>query len=66
MFLKKPTKDLRPDSEEEEVQNVLPPMKKRDFTVEQLLPFDGVRNERILIALCGKVSASFQVFFFSN
>ncbi|VDK72920.1 unnamed protein product [Onchocerca ochengi] len=55
VFLKKPTRDLRPDDEEEEVQKALPPMKKRDFTVEQLLPFDGVRNERILIALCGKV-----------
>ncbi|KAM3715886.1 Membrane-associated progesterone receptor component [Dirofilaria immitis] len=55
VFLKKPTKGVSPDDKEEEVQDALPPMEKRDFTVEQLLTFDGVRNERILIALCGKV-----------
>lgn len=33
----------------------LPPMKKRDFTVQELLEFDGVKNERVLLAVCGKV-----------
>ncbi|XP_028397441.1 membrane-associated progesterone receptor component 2-like [Dendronephthya gigantea] len=33
----------------------LPPMKKRDFTVNELLEFDGVKNERVLLAVCGKV-----------
>ena len=33
----------------------LPPMKKRDFTVKELLEFDGVKNERVLLAVCGKV-----------
>ncbi|CAG9532355.1 unnamed protein product [Cercopithifilaria johnstoni] len=54
VFLKKPTKDVRPNGEEK-TSNALPPMQKRDFTVEQLLPFDGVQNERILMAICGKV-----------
>ncbi|KAL4002693.1 Cytochrome b5-like Heme/Steroid binding domain family protein [Acanthocheilonema viteae] len=54
VFLKKPAKHIRPDGEEE-ASNALPPIKKRDFTVEQLLPFDGVQNERILMAVCGKV-----------
>uniref|UniRef100_A0A0R3RGV4 Cytochrome b5 heme-binding domain-containing protein n=1 Tax=Elaeophora elaphi TaxID=1147741 RepID=A0A0R3RGV4_9BILA len=54
MFLKKSEKNVRPDGEEE-ASNALPPMQKRDFTVEQLLPFDGVQNERILMAVCGKV-----------
>lgn len=33
----------------------LPPMKKRDFTVKELLQFDGIKNERVLLAVCGKV-----------
>lgn len=32
-----------------------PPMKKRDFTVAQLREYDGVKNERILVAVNGKV-----------
>ncbi|VDM39987.1 unnamed protein product [Toxocara canis] len=35
---------------------VLPqPMKKRDFTVTELLEYNGVDNERILLAICDKV-----------
>lgn len=37
------------------VDTGLPPMKKRDFTVAQLSEYDGVKNERILIAVNGKV-----------
>ncbi|NWH66209.1 PGRC2 protein, partial [Geococcyx californianus] len=33
----------------------LPRMKRRDFTLEQLREFDGVRNPRILLAVNGKV-----------
>lgn len=33
----------------------LPPMKKRDFTVTELREYDGVKNERILLAVNGKV-----------
>ena len=33
----------------------LPPMQKRDFTVKELLEFDGRKNERVLLAVCGKV-----------
>lgn len=34
----------------------LPPLKKRDFTLEELKEYDGVKNEgRILIAVNGKV-----------
>uniref|UniRef100_F1L8C1 Membrane-associated progesterone receptor component 1 n=1 Tax=Ascaris suum TaxID=6253 RepID=F1L8C1_ASCSU len=32
-----------------------PPMKKRDFTVSELREYNGVDNERILMAVCGKV-----------
>jgi len=38
------------------VEPQLPPMKKRDFTVEQLREFDGTgKDGRILIALNGNV-----------
>lgn len=53
MFLKKSTKEVVQN--ERENSNDLPPMPKRDFTVEQLKHFDGVQNERILLAVCGKV-----------
>ncbi|VDN81803.1 unnamed protein product [Brugia pahangi] len=53
VFLKKPTKEKHSDVEE--TLNSLPPMQKRDFTVEELLHFDGIQNERILMAVCGKV-----------
>ncbi|XP_028571151.2 membrane-associated progesterone receptor component 1 [Podarcis muralis] len=33
----------------------LPKLKRRDFTLEELRPFDGVQNERILMAINGKV-----------
>lgn len=48
---------LKPKKEEEDVgeRYSLPPMKKRDFTVSELLEFDGVRNDRVLLAVCGKV-----------
>ncbi|EJW82308.1 hypothetical protein WUBG_06779 [Wuchereria bancrofti] len=55
VFLKKPAKEIHSDVEEEETLNSLPPMQKRDFTVEQLLHFNGIQNERILMAICGKV-----------
>ena len=40
---------------ENEAEPSLPPLKKRDFTVDELLEFDGVKNERVLLAVCGKV-----------
>ena len=40
---------------EEEVRKVLPPMEKRDFKLEELKPYNGVENSRILIAVNGKV-----------
>lgn len=43
------------DAPSEPVPTGLPPMKKRDFTVAQLSEYDGVKNERILIAVNGKV-----------
>lgn len=48
---------LKPKKEEEHVgeRYSLPPMKKRDFTVSELLEFDGVKNERVLLSVCGKV-----------
>ncbi|KAM9329517.1 membrane-associated progesterone receptor component 2 [Gastrophryne carolinensis] len=36
-------------------QAPLPRMKRRDFSVQQLLEYDGVRNPRILLAINGKV-----------
>ncbi|NXB78455.1 PGRC1 protein, partial [Donacobius atricapilla] len=33
----------------------LPKMKRRDFALEQLRPFDGVTDPRILMAVNGKV-----------
>ncbi|NXE75660.1 PGRC1 protein, partial [Cochlearius cochlearius] len=33
----------------------LPKMKRRDFTLAQLRPYDGVRDPRILMAINGKV-----------
>ncbi|NXC48873.1 PGRC1 protein, partial [Penelope pileata] len=33
----------------------LPRMKRRDFTLQQLRPYDGVRERRILMAVNGKV-----------
>lgn len=56
VFLKKPMKSIRPNGEEE-TSNALPPMRKRDFTVKELLLFNGVQNERILMAICGKVTS---------
>lgn len=43
------------DDLEAERRFSLPPMKKRDFTVNELLEFDGIKNERVLLAVCGKV-----------
>ena len=40
---------------EEEVRKVMPPMDKKDFTLEELKPYNGVENSRILIAVNGKV-----------
>ena len=40
---------------EEEPGEVLEPMKKRDFTLEELQEFDGNSSPRILIAVNGKV-----------
>nr|ALL41463.1 progesterone receptor membrane component 1 [Bostrychus sinensis] len=33
----------------------LPKLKKRDFTLEELKPYDGLQQERILMAVNGKV-----------
>lgn len=33
----------------------LPKMKKRDFTIAELKPYDGLENPRILMAVNGKV-----------
>lgn len=60
VFFKKPAAEVHLN-EEEESFNSLPPMKKRDFTVKQLLLFDGVQNERILMAVCGKVRSSLRL-----
>lgn len=45
--------DKRPELAEEE--KPLPKMKKRDFTVAELKPYDGTENPRILMAVNGKV-----------
>lgn len=45
--------DKQPDFAEEE--KPLPKMKKRDFTIAELKPYDGVENPRILMAVNGKV-----------
>ncbi|XP_015251542.1 membrane-associated progesterone receptor component 1 [Cyprinodon tularosa] len=38
-----------------EVEKPLPKMKKRDFTLAELKPYDGVQDPRILMAVNGKV-----------
>lgn len=38
-----------------EVEEPLPKLKKRDFTLEDLKQYDGVENPRILMAVNGKV-----------
>ncbi|KAK9393575.1 membrane-associated progesterone receptor component 1 [Crotalus adamanteus] len=43
----------QPDGEEEAPP--LPKLKRRDFTLAQLRPFDGLANPRILMGLNGKV-----------
>ncbi|KAM3827297.1 membrane-associated progesterone receptor component 1 [Vipera latastei] len=43
----------QPDGEEEPPP--LPKLKRRDFTLAQLRPFDGLANPRILMGLNGKV-----------
>lgn len=45
--------DKQPDFAEEE--KPLPKMKKRDFTIAELKPYDGAENPRILMAVNGKV-----------
>lgn len=45
--------DKQPDFAEEE--KPLPKMKKRDFTIAELKPYDGIENPRILMAVNGKV-----------
>lgn len=45
--------DKQPDFVEEE--KPLPKMKKRDFTIAELKPYDGIENPRILMAVNGKV-----------
>jgi len=46
----------RRNNEEEIVERVvLPSMEKRDFTLEELKPFNGVDDARILIAVNGKI-----------
>lgn len=50
-------KILRGDKQPDlgEVEKPLPKLKKRDFTLEDLKPYDGVQDERILMAVNGKV-----------
>ncbi|XP_072287597.1 membrane-associated progesterone receptor component 1 [Pyxicephalus adspersus] len=50
-------KILRGDkaNQPEEIEEQLPKMKKRDFTLAQLKDFDGAQNPRILMAINGKV-----------
>lgn len=36
-------------------EETLPKMKKRDFTIAELKPYDGLENPRILMAVNGKV-----------
>uniref|UniRef100_M4AWX2 Membrane-associated progesterone receptor component 1 n=2 Tax=Xiphophorus TaxID=8082 RepID=M4AWX2_XIPMA len=38
-----------------EVEKPLPKMKKKDFTLAELKPYDGVQDPRILMAVNGKV-----------
>ncbi|KAA8586523.1 hypothetical protein FQN60_000359 [Etheostoma spectabile] len=38
-----------------EVEKPLPKLKKRDFTLAELKPYDGVQDPRILMAVNGKV-----------
>lgn len=38
-----------------EVEKPLPKLKKRDFTLAELKPYDGLENPRILMAVNGKV-----------
>lgn len=38
-----------------EVEKPLPKMKKRDFTLAELKPYDGLQDPRILMAVNGKV-----------
>lgn len=38
-----------------EVEERLPKLKKRDFTLAELKPYDGLQNPRILMAVNGKV-----------
>lgn len=45
--------DKQPHFAEEE--KPLPKMKKRDFTIAELKPYDGAENPRILMAVNGKV-----------
>lgn len=54
MFFKKTNKEETP-------KDILPPMQKRDFNVQELRDYDGVKEKRILLALLGNVkSSSFQ------
>ena len=48
-------KPKKVEEDEDQSRCTLPPMKKRDFTVEELLEYDGIKNERVLLAVCGKV-----------
>ena len=38
-----------------EAETPLPKLKKRDFTIAELKPYDGLQNPRILMAVNGKV-----------
>lgn len=38
-----------------EAEKPLPKLKKRDFTIAELKPYDGLQNPRILMAVNGKV-----------
>jgi len=49
------TKRRRDQEEEEEERQILPPLEKRDFTLEELKIYNGTDNPRILMAVNGKV-----------
>jgi len=47
---------LRPDEPAPPREPVLPPLKRRDWTVEEIKPYDGLGPDgRILVAVNGKV-----------
>ena len=46
-------KPKKGEEDEDQRRCTLLPMKKRDFTVEEHLEYDGIKNERVLLGVCG-------------